>query len=243
MEKIVCPECGALNFAGFLTYPICHQCHANLQRCGYCRHFPGSGRPCPRTENETPVNADSVRRCGEFERPPSRLSRSAPRRPLRAVAWASVLVGTLFGLLIVAASVLAPPAEEPQVSVSVDFPRIARVGQPVSGQLTIRNKASRRSERLRLRLAERTLGGFHTPKVSPVEREFVSGNYHYYQLPELPPQETLTVDVVLAPAKEGRRRLSFQLYDHGNQLRSDPLTWRLDVKSAVPITVTPASGS
>lgn len=33
LTKIVCPECGATSFEGYLTYPLCHGCHQDLSLC------------------------------------------------------------------------------------------------------------------------------------------------------------------------------------------------------------------
>jgi hypothetical protein len=218
MEKIVCPECGALSFRGFLTYPVCHQCHENLTKCGYCRHFPGDGRPCLRFDPESAVHPSSVRKCGQFDPVQPGQARPGRSQPLRAAVWASILICTVFGLLTVAASLLTVTVEETHnVQVSGDLPLTARVGEEFTALLTIHNDADVLTERLKIRAANELFRRFQCRQVSPADDFLSSGNYRYYSLPELPPKGTLEVAVVLSPLTYGQHELCFEVLSLSNQ--------------------------
>ena len=235
MEKIVCPECGALSFRGFLTYPVCHRCHENLTKCGACRHFPGDGLPCTRFDAKAAVRSASVRKCAQFEPEQPRQVRPSRSQPLRAAVWASILICTVFGLLTVAASLLTVTVEETHnVRVSGDLPLTARVGEDFTALLTIHNDADGLTELLKIRAANELFRRFQCKRVFPADDFLLSGNYRYYPLPELPPNGTLEVAVTLSPLTYGQHELCFEVLSLSNQ-RQGRLRRVLDVLPSLTV--------
>ena len=141
MTTIRCPHCGTQNHADDFGYPRCSQCHEDLVRCSYCRHFEGGACAHPRAHVHFTPDLEAAKSCpafrSQFEVRDSRLFAQLP-----APLWVVFLLTLIVGCLTAAAWFIDPYGRYffgNPLDLRAEVPAIVTVGQPFTVTLRITN--------------------------------------------------------------------------------------------------------
>lgn len=171
MRQMRCPNCQAVNYEGHITFPICHRCHENLQKCRHCRNFPGEGIRCRYLPGWTLPEGDQIVECDYresllYEGKPQRLRYS---RPLQSVMVLSVIVCSIIVVLTTVVPMLSGPADHPTTfSLTGSAPREVNLDRQVSVSLEVSNENTNDSSDYRIRLDESVFDHFKVEYIFPM---------------------------------------------------------------------------
>jgi len=219
VRKVQCPECNAISFEGFLTYPLCHKCHTNLTACSYCTRFPGEGETCRHHPQAGAIAVDTVVTGCRHRRSRLYVDERAQSGPLRGVVLASLLVCTIFGLVVTAASLVTMPPEMPsRLTVRARCPRYAKVGEIIQAKFFIERETKGTSQFVKLRVPNGFFDDFKCVRLSPrAELVQPGGHYRYYYFHFSPETRRLEVLMDLQPLRDGKHRLEASVYTSANE--------------------------
>lgn len=141
MTTIRCPHCGTQNHADDFGYPRCSQCHEDLVRCNYCRHFEAGACTHPRAYIHFTPDLEAAKSCpafrSQFEVRDARMLAQLP-----APLWVVFLLTLVVGCLTAAAWFIDPYGRYffgNPLDLRADVPAIVAVGKPFTVTLRITN--------------------------------------------------------------------------------------------------------
>ncbi len=177
MRTIICPRCGEWMDETHPDFPRCVFCGEQLTRCGFCRSFPGDGKPCQRAKGKPIVYASTDFNCPYFS--PKFVAKNQ-RTPLPShIRWqmAASLVFTLSVLLI---AFLSRPIPS-RILVSAMAPSKVTVGDSLEVKMLVKTEAN---QPLRLRLDRRLLTDFQLVGMNPLPMQIKQmGRFYEFVLP------------------------------------------------------------
>ena len=206
---LICPQCGAVNSEESPDFPLCHNCHENLVKCGYCQYFDSAQGKClnPKVGESLALKADSTPDCGQYSSTLAQPGQSRLRRRLPAAAWVGVILALLVILVIAAAYMISPPLaqqELPFLKLTAESPLGAKAGEPLVVTFTVVNDSARDSEPIRLGVSGSLFQQFQLVKLTPApSSNQVAGGYRYFHYPKVPSGGGARVRMVLIGNQPG----------------------------------------
>ncbi|MFA0757431.1 MAG: hypothetical protein PVTTEEND_002132 [Candidatus Fervidibacter sp.] len=187
MRVFLCPRCGEWMDEAHPDFPRCIFCGEHLLRCGFCRHFPGDGRRCPRAKGHPVVYAHSTLDCPYH----------APVRPVRSAGWRlpsharwQLVASAMFTLSVVLIALLSRPTPAPLL-LTASAPRQVVIGETWEMRLLVQSDGQ---NPVRLRLDRRLLSAFQLVGLNPLPlRVQPYRDFYEFFLPPSPEPQPIVV--------------------------------------------------
>jgi hypothetical protein len=161
LRTIICPRCGEWMDETHPDFPRCVFCGEKLTQCGFCRAFPGNGKPCPKAKGHPIVYASSDLNCPHFI--PKFLARQTHPILSPAVRW-QMAASLMFTLSVLIVAFLSRPVPS-RVLLAASAPSQVVVGDSLEVRMLVKATAN---QPVRLRLDRRLLADFQLIGISPL---------------------------------------------------------------------------
>jgi hypothetical protein len=161
LRTIICPRCGEWMDETHPDFPRCVFCGEKLTQCGFCRSFPGNGKPCPKAKGHPIVYASSDLNCPHFV--PKFLARQTHPILSPAVRW-QMAASLMFTLSVLIVAFLSRPVPS-RVLLAASAPSQVVVGDSLEVRMLVKASAN---QPVRLRLDRRLLADFQLIGISPL---------------------------------------------------------------------------
>lgn len=222
MTTIRCPHCGTLNHADDFGYPRCSQCHEDLVRCSYCRHFDGGTCTHPRAHVNFTPDLEAAKSCPAFRsRFEARDARILAQLP--APLWVVFLLTLIVGSLTAAAWFIDPYGRYffgNPLDLRADVPAVVTINQPFTITLRITNMLDTvRSTPVYIEIGEEYVSAALAGQASPAPRKVTySSNHYVLEYGPLGRGAVLPVRLQFIQHKLGEARFVARVYAPGNHL-------------------------
>ncbi len=245
MRRLRCPRCQAVNYEGHITYPICHKCHENLQKCLYCLNFPGELDRCRFLPDWSLAGGEQVVECDYRN---SKLHIGEPQitrysRPLRSVMVLSVIVCSIIALLVSVLPMLSGPQEHGHSLIFMGYiPRENTLQDMITTSFVIFNDDATFPEDFRIRFDDRIFAHFRMVNITPPPNRIASLNAaRYYIYMGLGPKERMDLRFQLRSFRTGSVDFEVSLYSAEGSLLTSPILRKVLVRAPVT-SETPTGG-
>ena len=222
MTTIRCPHCGTLNHADDFGYPRCGQCHEDLVRCGYCRHFDRDACTHPRFCERFTPDLEAAKSCPGFR------SRFEAREAgvfaqLPAPLWVVFLLTLIVGCLTAAAWFIDPYGRYffgNPLDLQANVPAVVTTNQPFTVTLRITNLLENaRSTRIYIEIGEEYVNAaIPGPAFPPPRKVTYSSNRFVLEYGPLGRGAVLPVRLQFIQHKLGEAKFVARVYAPGNHL-------------------------
>ncbi len=206
---------------GYATYPVCHRCGTNTQRCRYCVSYQGSSGAClnPNSGVDVVTDPDARTACPQFrsslalEEPGEP---SAERQPLGRPFWLATGLGT--AVVVLVAVILIWRTTRPAADIEVFVTRVYIPTDCVQDRtfdvlMTLANRSSTRPAAVQIRLDRTVLQRFKLVEIAPLARQEQRGKAVYLTFPDkLPPNTSQDVTITFAPQTFGQLDFSLSVW-------------------------------
>lgn len=187
MRTVICPRCGEWMDETHPDFPRCVFCGEKLTQCGFCRAFPGNGKPCPKAKGHPIVYASTDLNCPHFT--PKLIARRIHPVLSPSARW-QMAASFLFTLSVLLVAFLSRPVP-PRILVAATAPSQVLVGDSLEVRMLVKATANKP---VRLRLDRRLLSDFQLIGMSPLPSQVKQqGQFYEFVLPVSANPQPITV--------------------------------------------------
>jgi len=187
LRTVICPRCGEWMDETHPDFPRCVFCGEKLTQCGFCRAFPGNGKPCPKAKGHPIVYASSDLNCPHFV--PKLVAKQTHPILSPAVRWQTA-ASLMFTLSVLIVAFLSRPVP-PKILLAAKAPSQVVVGDSLEVRMLVKAAAN---QPVRLRLDRRLLADFQLIGISPLPVKVEQrGQFYEFVLPVSHDPQPVTV--------------------------------------------------
>jgi len=187
VRTLICPRCGEWMDETHPDFPRCVFCGEKLTRCGFCRAFPGDGKPCPRAKGHPVVYSHTDLNCPHFA--PKLVARRVHPILSTSARW-QMAASLLFTVSVLLVAFLSRPVPH-RVLVAATVPSQVAVGDSLEVRMLVKATAN---QPVRLRLDRRLLADFQLVGITPLPSQVKpQGQFYEFVIPVSSDPQPVTV--------------------------------------------------